>query len=275
MDEVIPNVVFAAPKSNATNRRSRQVAAEPVSKSERIGPFWFEQSHNVMVNGRSAHRGITSREQQQLKELIKTEIFTYDMLKTHVVPLNNENSSAPRLRAYDWAVTNYSKGNPKVILKVSKDGNSSFIDPNLSYEGQLRKHHRLLFDPFRRGTHVFFEIDGEIHRSTVGQLTFIKWCVENGVDKYVQENLTVIRSHMSQATRKVPGSRKRRELTTAPNSLVRGVMMSEYEVVTDTAKEVEACSEGNKRAMAFELARCEDQTEEVKLIKAKELLSII
>ena len=109
----------------------------------------------------------------------------------------------------------------------------------------------------------------------MGQLTFIKWCVENGVDKYVQENLTVIRSHMSQATRKVPGSRKRRELTTAPNSLVRGVMMSEYEVVTDTAKEVEACSEGNKRAMAFELARCEDQTEEVKLIKAKELLSII
>jgi len=273
MDEVIPNVIFKTPKASGINRRSRQTVAEPVLKSDRIGPFWFEQSHNVIVNGRSAHKGITSREHQQLKELIKTEIFTYDMLKKHVVPLNNENSSAPRLRAYDWAVTNYSKGNPKVILKVSKDGNSSFIDPNLSYEGQLRKHHRLLFDPFRRGTHVFFEIDGEIHRSTVGQLTFIKWCVENGVDKYVQENLAVIRTHMSQATRKVPGARKRRELTAAPNSLVRGVMMSEYEVVTDTAKEVEACKEGNKKAMAVELAMCED--EESKLNKAKKLLSII
>jgi hypothetical protein len=101
------------------------------------------------------------------------------VLRNTVIQLNDENSDAPRLRAYDWAVTNYAKGHPTVLLVQSQDGSSAIMDPNMSYEGELRKHHRLLFDPFRRGTHIFFEIDGLIHRSTVGQLTFIKWCIEN------------------------------------------------------------------------------------------------
>lgn len=211
-------------------------------KTSSEGFFWFEDSTTLLVNGKNHHRGICARERQQLKEIVKSNIFTEETIKKVVIPLNDENSEAPRLRAYDWAVTNYAKGHPKTFLLVTDGGISAIIDPNLSYEGELRKHHRLLFDPFRRGTHIFFEIDGKIHRTTVGQLTFIKWCIENGVDKYVEKNLQDIRSHMASASRnkskETDSKKRRRELTQAPTRIVRGVSMTAFDIMTDTTNEL-------------------------------------
>jgi hypothetical protein len=237
------------PTSRGKSSRSRTAPKhEQVAlKSESEGSFWFEASHNVMVDKKRVHRGITSREQQQVRELVKSGFFTDAVLRDIVIKLNDESSEAPRLRAYDWAVTNYAKGHPIVKLVKAADGTAAVIDPNLSYEGELRKHHRLLFDPFRRGTHIFFEIDGEIHRTTAGQLTFIRWCLENGVDKYVEDNLVQIRAHMSKATKRgrVLGKR-RRELTKPPTRLVRGAMMTEFDITTDTKCEIESAAKRKK-----------------------------
>lgn len=237
------SVIFQAERSSkcrVKSARSRKVAGVPEiskadMKSDSEGPFWFEESHNILEDGKRKHVGISTRERQQLKELVKSGFFTEDILRNLVIKLNNENSDAPRLRAYDWAVTNYAKGHPMVMLVHNSDGSSAMVDPNLAYEGELRKHHRLLFDPFRRGTHIFFDVDSTIHRSTVGQLTFIKWCIENGVDKYVEMNLPMIRNHMSKATKKKRGDGKRRELTKAPTKLVRGFMMTQFNIMTDSS----------------------------------------
>lgn len=254
-DDVVPPSSFTfqasrTPSARIKSARSRQPAdaIAPVSaldiKTESEGPFWFEASHNVLVGGKRVHRGISTRERQQLSELVKSGSLSESVLRDVVVQLNDENSEAPRLRAYDWAVTNYAKGHPKATLMQRADGSAAIIDPNMSYEGELRRHHRLLFDPFRRGTHVFYEIDGVIHRSTVGQLTFIKWCLQNSVDKYVEANLPMIRSHMASATKRAraePGAKqRRRELTRAPTTLVRGMLMTSYEITTDTAAEMQA-----------------------------------
>lgn len=236
------------PTARIKSSRKRQTAGAPVVKrhhieSDSIGIFWFEESRTFIEDGKKIHRGISNREKQQLKEIVKSEVFTEDILRNVVIRLNDENSETPRLRAYDWAVTNYSKGHPKAILLKKNGGFLSVVDPNLSYEGELRKHHRLLFDPFRRGTHIFFDIDGIIHRTTVGQLTFIKWCLEYGVDKYVEENLNDIRAHMSAATKRGrlnSETKRRRELTRAPTTLVRGVLMTHFDIITDTATEREA-----------------------------------
>jgi hypothetical protein len=236
-----------ATKSRSKSKRSRKFAKtdeETIKEEEEVkelksdseGPFWFEESHNVIdKEGKRSHLGISNRERQQLKELVKSAFFNEDVLRNLVVKLNDENSDAPRLRAYDWAVTNYAKGNPMVMLVKKEDGSTEMVDPNLAYEGQLRKHHRLLFDPFRRGTHIFFDIDSIIHRTTVGQLTFIKWCIENGVDKYVETNLPMIRTHMSKATKKRRGDGKRRELTKAPTKLIRGFITSNFNIITDSS----------------------------------------
>lgn len=191
-------------------------------ESEFEGPFWFEKS-TVEFNGQDKrHRGITRREHQLLKEIVKTDFFTMDRLEKTVVPLNDENSSTPRLRSYDWAVTNYAKGKPELEII-----NGIIVDPNLDYQNALKKHHRLLFDPFRRGTHLFFEDSKkETHRTTVGQLCFIKWCVEHHVDRYVENNVDAIREHMSRSTRKNAAVTKRRELTKAPKKMLRGAIFN-------------------------------------------------
>lgn len=241
MDTAIAS--FQTSNRNKSARSRNPDEKRKAVRSDSLGNFWFEESHTVFINGKRMHYGINNREYQQLKELVKSNFFDNDKLKNVVIKLNDESSDMPRLRAYDWAVTNYSKGNPHIIL-IKKQDVSTIVDPNLSYEGELRKHHRLLFDPFRRGTHIFFEMDNIIHRTTVGQLTFIKWCLENEVDKYVEENLQSIRLHMSSATKKsmenkLLNGKKRRELTKAPTKMVRGVIHTSFNISTETPKEIE------------------------------------
>ena len=90
----------------------------------------------------------------------------------------------------------------------------------------------------------------------MGQLTFIKWCIENSVDKYVEANLIEIRAHMASATKRDgSGKKRRRELTRAPTTLVRGVLMTSYDIMTDTAAEIQASKEANQNARVSELAR--------------------
>jgi len=279
MDDVIAEGPFfqsSRPNAKAKSSRARTTEKPAIREmtSDSEGLFWFEASYNVVVDGKRAHRGISSREHQQLKELVKSNFFTESVLRDVVIKLNDENSEAPRLRAYDWAVTNYAKGNPVARLVKSEDGTADIVDPNLSYEGELRKHHRLLFDPFRRGTHIFYEIDGVIHRTTAGQLTFIRWCLENGVDKYVEKNLKDIRLHMSKATKRgrVEGKR-RRELTKAPTRLVRGVLMTEFDITTDTPFEIAASKAWEKHSKATSIAM--SLANEESLDKAKELASLL
>ena len=113
----------------------------------------------------------------------------------------------------------------------------------------------------------------------MGQLTFIKWCIENSVDKYVEENLTMIRKHMSQATRRIRGDgekRRRRELTRAPTSLVRGVLMSSFDIMTDTPNELAASEASNRLVQATKLAEelandeCDNDVE-----KARQLVKLL
>jgi hypothetical protein len=235
---------YAARPRSARPRGSKDGETPVVCEME--GCFWFEKSHTTLVNDKKVHKGILHRERQQLREIVKTGFFTDSILQDVVVKLNDETSSAPRLRAYDWAVTNYAKGNPLIMLIKEKDGRAALVDPNLSYQGELRRHHRLLFDPFRRGTHVYFETYGQVHRTTVGQLTFIKWCLDNGVHKYVEDHLASIREHMAKATKRrrqattEDSKKRRRELTKAPVKVVRGVMLTSFDIMTDAEKELKS-----------------------------------
>lgn len=245
----------ARSRSMRKRKFTTEELAAPVTKapleSDFEGPFWFEKSTTRYVNGEKTHFGITRRERQLLNEIVKSGFFTTERLRDVVVPLNDETSKTPRLRAFDWAVTNFSKGRPALHIV---DG--TIVDPNLDYQNELRKHHRLLFDPFRRGTHLFFELPTTVgpvggpvgpseaptveaeaaggpvgaagpaatHRTTVGQLCFIKWCIEHHVDRYVEANIDAIRAHMSATTRRTSGVKRRRELTTAPTRVMRGAV---------------------------------------------------
>lgn len=199
-----------------------QESTEPM-QSDFEGPFWFEKSTTRFSDAQEKyHKGITRREHQLLRELVKTGFFTPERLTNTVVPLNDENSDTPRLRSFDWAVTNFAKGRPSLQVVEGR-----IVDPNLDYQNALKKHHRLLFDPFRRGTHLFFhDTNQHTHRTTVGQLCFIKWCIDHHVDRYVEQNVDAIRDHMAKTTKKKSPLKRRRELTKAPKKMLRGAILN-------------------------------------------------
>ena len=219
------------PSSKCRSIRKRKIIGkEPVQKerpsnSNLLGPFWYEASSTQIIEGITVFKGITKREEQMLREIVSHGTFTPEVLANTVVPLNDEKSKTPRLRAFDWAVTNFAKGHCQTLVV-----DNNLLDPNTDYQSALRKHHRLLFDPFRRGTHIFFEVNNEIHRTTVGQLCFIKWCLENKVDKYVEDNLNEIRSHMAEAAKSRCNKKRRKELTKSNKNYVRGVVCEDLEI---------------------------------------------
>jgi hypothetical protein len=226
---------------------------------------------------------------QRLRELVKSNFFSPEMLSV-IANMNEESGTKKqtRLRSFDWAVTNFTKGNPISYLRPVKSIGANthakkedeeedkedkedkeektrrIVDPHVSYSSELHSGHRLLFDPFRRGTHVYFEADGQNRHSTVGQLCFLKWCFDNGIDKYVDENADEIKKDMAVISKKRrknkktpisiqnqqetkrsreeddkkkdedvkhPKKRSRMELTPTPKSRIRGLVpMTKIEI---------------------------------------------
>jgi hypothetical protein len=208
-------------------------------ESKSLGPFWFDAPNTLLVKNQPVQRGITRKETLQLEALLRTGVVTDEFLNTVLVPLNDEMSEVPRLRAFNWAVTNYAKGHPTLTTsKKENGGGGMLVDLAVSYAQHLKSLHRTLFDPYRRGTLLFFTTKrSTTEYTTVGQLTFVSWCIKNGVDAYVANNEAAIRSHMKEA---LQGKRKQdtlqsilltgkkktrsRELTAAPSKYFRGAM---------------------------------------------------
>lgn len=184
--------------------------------SERIGPFWFHRGTSICVKDRVLHVGLQKREEAELKELLCSGFLTQEFLSDILVPLNDESSKLPRLRLYNWYVTNFGKFKGVTLkIKDSCTGEEMTIDPSVSYCATLKRLHRTLFDPYRRGTLLFFRVGEVIHHTTVGQLLFLRWCKKNNVDKWVSLNEKEIRDHLDSTSteRSKLGKKRVRELT--------------------------------------------------------------
>lgn len=84
---------------------------------------------------------------------------------------------------------------------------------------------------------------------------------------------------MSRATRRNKGEgekRRRRELTRAPTSLVRGVLMTSFDIMTDTPNELAASEASNRQVQAIKLAEeLANEDGEDDLEKAKQLVKLL
>lgn len=110
-------------------------------------------------------------------------------------------SNKVSLRLVDWLVTNYSKSH-NVVYYVNKMP----FNMHQSYKNMLRAYSKKLFDPFRRHKRVYLNGDNHdningVIETTVAQLTFFKWAIENDVLKYAYENRKTIKDDMDKNTR--------------------------------------------------------------------------
>jgi len=110
------------------------------------------------------------------------------------------NSNKVSLRLVDWLVTNYSKSH-NVVYYV----NNMPFNVHQSYKNMLRAYSKKLFDPFRRHTRVYVnksdKSDTTVIETTVAQLTFFKWAIDNEVLSYAYEHRNDIKEDMDKNTK--------------------------------------------------------------------------
>ena len=125
--------------------------------------------------------------------------------------INGESSIS--LRIVDWFSTNYSKKN--FTLYELKNGQRFKVYND--YKLRLRAYSKKRFDPFCRWDRIMIPYDGETSiQTTLGQLNFFKWAIENEVIEYIEQNYKTIEDDMnhrnsSSKTRTNDKTRKKRE----------------------------------------------------------------
>jgi len=98
------------------------------------------------------------------------------------------------LRIIDWFVTNYSK---KYYTIYNLDNASRFKVYN-DYKLKLKAYAKNRFDPFCRWERIRIPYDDEnFMETTIGQLNFFKWALENKIIDYIDTNYEAIESDMN------------------------------------------------------------------------------
>jgi hypothetical protein len=103
------------------------------------------------------------------------------------------------LRIVDWFATNYAK---KYYTLYTIDQTQDNIQRRFKvyddYKLKLKAYSKRRFDPFCRWERISIPYtDGKFIETTIGQLNFFKWALENKVVDYIESNYDVIEKDMN------------------------------------------------------------------------------
>jgi len=163
-------------------------------------------------------------------ELLLSTLMKFYENRTHlkrmVSIINGE--SRISLRIVDWFVTNFAKKyftvydipnhmNQLVRFKVYNE-----------YKLKLKAYAKIRFDPFCRWERITIPYDNENYmETTLGQLNFFKWAIENQIIDFIETNYAIIENDMNSRN-----STSRRKLT--PDNLAK--MENEVDFSDETQK---------------------------------------
>jgi hypothetical protein len=120
------------------------------------------------------------------------------------------------LRIVDWFVTNYAKKNFTVYENpVVKNGVSSTTRFKVynEYKLKLKAYSKKRFDPFCRWDRVTIPYNtNQCMETTIGQLNFFKWAIENRIVDFIETNFSDIEHDMNSCN----STAKRRTPTDVP-----------------------------------------------------------
>jgi hypothetical protein len=105
------------------------------------------------------------------------------------------------LRIVDWFVTNFAKKYYTVFEIDSKNPQNNHpirFKVYNEYKLKLKAYSKKKFDPFCRWERITIPYDSEKYmETTIGQLNFFKWAIENKIIEYIKENYTMIEEDMN------------------------------------------------------------------------------
>ena len=155
------------------------------------------------------------------------------------------------LRIIDWFVTNYSKKN-NIYYSIfeTPTKKKTFVCENNkivkqfntyhAYKSQLKSFSKKKFDPFCRRDRITFDCNGTSIETTVGQLNFFKWAIDNLIIDYIKNNYLEIEDDMNtcynsvkiqKKEKKEKNERKRRQELS--KSASRGLNSNNMKIVLD------------------------------------------
>jgi hypothetical protein len=141
------------------------------------------------------------------------------------------------LRIIDWFATNFAKKNFTIYQLPGK--NTRFKVYN-DYKLKLKAYSKRRFDPFCRWDRISVPYNEKSHiQTTIGQLNFFKWAIENHVIEYIEQNYNNIEKDMnsrnSTAKNKIPDktnkTRKKREELSVSAS--RSIKKEKVEIIVN------------------------------------------
>lgn len=101
------------------------------------------------------------------------------------------------LRIVDWFVTNYSKKN-FVVYELTQNNHTSRFKVFNDYKLKLKAYSKKRFDPFCRWERITIPYDNNRYmETTIGQLNFFKWALQNNVIRYIEEHYKEIEADMN------------------------------------------------------------------------------
>lgn len=108
------------------------------------------------------------------------------------------NGTSPiSLRIVDWFVTNYSKKN-YIVYMITKDEKLEKVNVYNDYKLKLKAYSKKKFDPFCRWDRINVPYkDDKFIQTTLGQLNFFKWTIENNILEYIETNYKMIENDMN------------------------------------------------------------------------------
>jgi|TARA_B110000240_G_C13401522_1_gene411187 hypothetical protein len=141
----------------------------------------------------------------------KENDITYKFINKY---LKSNKTKKISLRLIDWFVTNYCK-KKKISLKIDNSNKVEYINIYDSYKSNLKAFSKQIFDPFRRKNQIIIVFDKNKNnkynisfkniiykknsnyiKTTIGQLNFFKWIIDNNIYDYIKENKIIIEKDM-------------------------------------------------------------------------------
>jgi hypothetical protein len=143
------------------------------------------------------------------------------------------------LRIVDWFSTNYAKKYYTLYPITEENGQIRRFKVYFDYKLKLKAYSKKRFDPFCRWDRISIPYrNGTYIETTIGQLNFFKWAIENRVIEYIESNYDNIEKDMnsrnSTSKRKetvIDNSKTRKKREELSISATKSIKKEEVEIV--------------------------------------------